>query len=64
MKLLLLNESGEQVACLPNVEGYGVRDSRSVFAMLDLIESLIAAAKNERPAAGLLATDSAGQIAV
>jgi len=32
--------------------------------MLDLLESLIAAAKNEGPAAGLLATDSAGQIAV
>ena len=52
MKLLLVNDSGEQLACLQDVEGYGVQDSRSVFAMLDLLESLIAAAKDGKPAEG------------
>lgn len=45
MKLLLISDSGEQVACLQNVEEYGVKDSNRVFAMLDVLESLIAAAK-------------------
>jgi len=65
MKLLLVNNAGESVACLEDVEGYDVQDSRNVLALLDLLESWIAAAKDGKPSAGqLLATDSAGQITV
>ena len=65
MKLLLVKESGEPVACVQDVERYSVQDASSVFAMLDLLESLIATAKNEQPAAGqLLATGSAAQVSV
>ncbi|MGH9342030.1 MAG: hypothetical protein ACRD1R_21195 [Acidobacteriota bacterium] len=41
MKLLLINDSGEPVACLDGVEGYDVQDSSNVLALLDLLESLI-----------------------
>ena len=65
MKLLLVNEIGEQVACVHDVERYSVQDSSSVFAMLDLLESLVAAAKDGKPEEGtqelVFATGSAGQ---
>ena len=50
MKLLLVNDSGEQLACLQNVEEYSVKDSSRVFAMLDVLESMIVVAKKNRPA--------------
>ena len=52
MKLLLINDSGEPVACLDDVEGYDVQDSSNVLALLDLLESLIAAAKGGKVPAG------------
>lgn len=67
MKLLLVNDSGEQVACLQNVEEYSVEDPSRVFAMLDVLESLIAAAAKGGRAVGkqrALFTAGAGQIAV
>jgi hypothetical protein len=45
MKLLLVNDSGDSVACLDNVEEYDTQDSGNVLALLDLLESLIASAK-------------------
>ena len=68
MKLLLVSDSGEPVACLDSVEEFGVRESSSVFAMLDLLESMIAAAKDGGPVGGtrgpIFATGSAGRLAV
>lgn len=52
MKLLLVNDSGEPVACLHDVEGYDAHDSSKVFAMLDLLERMIATAKEDETAAG------------
>jgi hypothetical protein len=48
MKLLLVTDSGESVACLDNVEEYDAQDSGNVLALLDLLESLIASAKGKR----------------
>jgi len=52
MKLLLVNNSGEPVACLHDVEGYDTHDSNQVFAMLDLVERMIATAKENETATG------------
>lgn len=54
MKLLLVNNSGESVACLNDVEGYDVQNSRDVLALLDLLESLIVAAKKDGRPAGIV----------
>jgi hypothetical protein len=45
MKLLLVNDQGESVACLEDVEVYDVQNSSNVLALLDFLETLIAAAK-------------------
>ena len=45
MKLLLINDSGDPVACLDDVERYDAQKSSSVLALLDFLETLIAAAK-------------------
>jgi hypothetical protein len=47
MKLVLVNDKGDPVACVNDVESYDVQKSSSVFALLDLLETLIAAAKGE-----------------
>jgi hypothetical protein len=47
MKLLLVNDQGESVACLEDVEGYDVQNSSNVLALLDFLETLIAAAKGK-----------------
>ena len=48
MKLLLVNDQGDSVACLEGVEGYDVQDSSKVLALLDFIETLLAAAKGNK----------------
>ncbi len=67
MKLLLVNNSGEPVACLHDVEGYDEHDPSKVFAMLDLLECMIATAKENETAAGpyrpMLAIRSGAQVA-
>ena len=45
MKLLLINDKGDPVACLEDIEGYDAQKSSNVFALLDFLETLIAAAK-------------------
>ncbi len=45
MKLLLVNDQGEAVACFERVEQYDVQNSNSVLALLDFLETLIATAK-------------------
>ena len=52
MKLLLVNDQGESVACLEGVEGYDGQDSSKVLALLDFIETLIAAAKGKQGTRG------------
>jgi len=47
MKLVLVNDQGDPVACLDDVERYDVQKSSSVFALLDFLETLIAAAKRK-----------------
>lgn len=48
MKLLLVNDQGESVASLEDVEVYDVQNSSNVLALLDFLETLIAAAKGTR----------------
>jgi len=48
MKLLLVNDQGESVACLEDVEAYDVQNAGNVLALLDFVETLIAAAKGTR----------------
>ena len=48
MKLLLVNDQGESVASLENVERYDVQNSSNVLALLDLLETLVAAAKRKQ----------------
>ena len=45
MKLLLINREGHPVACLEDLEKYDGRSPGHVFALLDLLEKLIATAK-------------------
>lgn len=45
MKLLLVNDTGQPVACLEDLERYDTRSPGDVFALLDLLEALIATAK-------------------
>lgn len=47
MRLLLVNDQGDAVACLENIERYDAQNSRNVLALLDLLETLIAAAKGK-----------------
>jgi hypothetical protein len=51
MKLLLVNDLGESVACFEDVERYDVQNSSNVLALLDFLETLIAAAKGSGEAA-------------
>jgi hypothetical protein len=53
MKLLLVNDQGESVACFEDVETYDVQNSSNVLALLDFLETLIAAAKG-KPGSGNL----------
>ena len=48
MKLLLVNDQGDPIACLEDVEGYDVQNSSNVLALLDFLETLLAAAKGGR----------------
>jgi hypothetical protein len=48
MKLLLVNDQGESVACIEDVEEYDVQNSSNVLALLDFLETLVAAAKGKR----------------
>ena len=48
MKLLLVNDQGESVACFEGVEVYDVQNSSNVLALLDFLETLIAAAKGKQ----------------
>lgn len=52
MKLLLVNDHGDPVACLDGVEGYDVQNSRNVLALLDFLETLLAAAKGNKAQLG------------
>ena len=52
MKLLLVNDQGESVACFEDVEVYDVQNSSNVLALLDFIETLIAAAKGKQGTRG------------
>jgi len=52
MKLLLVNDQGDPVACLEGVEGYDVRNSSNVLALLDFVETLLAAAKGKQGSRG------------
>ena len=60
MKLLLVNDKGDPVACLEGIEGYDTQNSSNVFALLDFLEALIATAKGNNggrgPEASSLAT--------
>ena len=52
MKLLLLNNEGHPVACFDHLEQYDVQSPSQVFALLDLVETLIKTAKQDREEAG------------
>ena len=52
MKLLLVNDQGDPVACLDSVEGYDHQNSSNVLALLDFVETLIAAAKGKQGTPG------------
>ena len=60
MKLLLVNDKGHPLACLEGLERYDTRSPGDVFALLDLLETLIATAKGNNsgrgPEASSLAT--------
>ena len=45
MKLFLVNDTGDRVACLEDLERYDGRSPGHVFALLDVLETLIATAK-------------------
>lgn len=45
MKLLLVNDQGQSVACLEDLERYDAREPGHLFALLDFLETLIATAK-------------------
>ena len=48
MKLLLVNDQGESVACFERVEHYDAQKSGSVLALLDFLETLIATARGKQ----------------
>ena len=48
MKLLLVNDTGHPLACLEGLERYDTRSPGDVFALLDLLETLIATAKGHQ----------------
>ena len=52
MKLLLVNDKGDPLACFEDIEGYDAQNSSSVFALLDFLETLIATAKGNGGARG------------
>ena len=45
MKLQLINDKGHTVACFEDLEGYDAENPGHVFALLDFLETLLAAAK-------------------
>ena len=45
MKLFLVNDEGLLVACLEELERYDGRSPGHVFALLDVLETLLATAK-------------------
>ena len=47
MKLLLVNDQGESVACFERVEHYDAQKPGSVLALLDFLETLIATAQGK-----------------
>ena len=52
MKLLLIDNQGDPVACLEDIEGYEARNSSHVLALLDFLETLIATAQGKGGAPG------------
>ena len=52
MKLLIVNDQGDPVACLEGIERYDAQNSSNVFALLDFLETLIAAAKGNKDRRG------------
>ena len=52
MKLLLVNDQGESVACFERVEHYDAQKSSSVLTLLDILETLIATAQGKGGAPG------------
>jgi hypothetical protein len=52
MKLLLVNDQGESVACYERLEHYDAQKSSSVLALLDFLETIIATAKGRGGAPG------------
>ena len=60
MKLLLVNEEGHLVACLEDLEKYDGRDPGHLFALLDLLETLVATAKGSHGGRGPTASLAGG----
>ena len=52
MKLLLVNDKGDPVACFEGIEGYDAQNSGNVFALLDFLETLIGTAKGHQDRRG------------
>ena len=52
MKLILVNDQGESVACFERVEHYDAQKPGSVLALLDFLETLLATAKGKGGAPG------------
>ena len=52
MKLLLVNDKGHTVASFDDLEGYDTQNPGHVFAFLDFLETLIAAAKGNKDRRG------------
>ena len=52
MKLLLVNDQGDPVACFEGIERYDAQNSSNVFALLDFLETLIATAKGNKDRRG------------
>ena len=46
MKILLINNSGQTIACLKDVEKYDGTVPGHIAGMLDLLEALVASAKS------------------
>ena len=59
MRLLLVNDQGESVACYDRLEHYDAQKSSSVLALLDILEALIAAAQGKGGAPGSVARSQA-----
>ena len=52
MKLVLVNDKGDPLACLEGLERYDTRSPGDVFALLDFLEALVANAKGNEGARG------------